>query len=151
MRRIETEIIIDAPAAVVWNVLSDFPEYPRWNPFVRRIDGPLRTGATLEVEIQPAGKQAMTFRPTVIAAEPNRELMWRGSLPIPGLFTGRHRFLLEKVDDRRTRFLHSEEFSGLLLPLLWRTLDGPTRRGFEEMNQRLKERAEAVVAAPPMP
>jgi hypothetical protein len=40
------------------------------------------------------------------------------------------------------RFVHREEFTGVLVPLLWRSLDRGTRRGFEEMNRRLKELAE---------
>jgi hypothetical protein len=40
------------------------------------------------------------------------------------------------------RFVHREEFTGILVPLLWRSLDRDTRRGFEEMNRRLKELAE---------
>ena len=40
-------------------------------------------------------------------------------------------------------FVQREEFRGLLVPLFSRSLDTDTRRGFEAMNQALKERAEA--------
>ena len=43
MLAISTAIDIDAPAARVWDVLTDFAAYPRWNPFIRRV-GPGQGG-----------------------------------------------------------------------------------------------------------
>lgn len=34
----------------------------------------------------------MKFKPIILEAEANRELRWRGNLPIPGLFIGEHIF-----------------------------------------------------------
>ena len=44
-RRIATAIDIDAPADAIWRVLVDFPAYPEWNPFIRRITGEAKVGA----------------------------------------------------------------------------------------------------------
>jgi hypothetical protein len=35
-----------------------------------------------------------------------------------------------------------EEFRGVLVPLIWRTMGEKARRGFEAMNAAIKERAE---------
>ena len=86
----------------------------------------------------------MTFRPTVLKAEPNRELRWLGHLLISGLFDGEHIFTIEPLGESRVRFTQREVFTGLLVPLFARGLDTDTRRGFEEMNQALKTRAEQV-------
>ncbi len=40
------------------------------------------------------------------------------------------------------RKVHNDEFSGLLVPLVWSGLEAATRTGFEKMNQALKKRAE---------
>lgn len=114
-RAIETSILIAAPASRVWSVLMDFGGYPAWNPFIRTIKGEQRTGARLEVGIEPPGLTAQTFRPIVVEVEPERVFSWRGSLPIPGLFVGVHRFALS-AEGSNTRFEHSEQFSGLLIP-----------------------------------
>src|SRR5262249_6943795 len=95
MRELQTEIEIAAPAERVWQVLADFGAYPEWNPFIRRVTGEARTGARLEAHFQPEGARGMTFRPTVLNAEPNRELRWLGRLWLPGLFDGEHAFVLE--------------------------------------------------------
>jgi hypothetical protein len=122
-------------------VVADFASYPEWNPFIRSIEGDARVGARLRVRIEPPGARGMTFRPTVRAAEPGRELRWLGRLFLPGLVDGEHRFALEPLAAGRTRFVQSERFSGLLVGLLGKTLTA-TKRGFEQMNSALKQRVE---------
>ncbi len=141
MKEIHTEIEINAPAEKVWKVLTDFAAYPEWNPFVRRGEGEVRVGARLHVYIQPSAGKGMSFRPTVLVADPNRELRWLGHLWVRGLFDGEHSFSIEPLSEGRDRFIQRERFGGLLLPLLSKTLDGDTRRGFEEMNRALKLRS----------
>jgi hypothetical protein len=144
MKELRTEIEIQATAERVWQLLIDFPSFPQWNPFIRKATGNIRVGERLEVKLQPSGASAMTFRPTVLKAEPNRELRWLGHLLISGLFDGEHSFTIELLGEGRVRFTQREVFAGLLVPLFARGLDTDTRRGFEEMNQALKTRAEQV-------
>jgi hypothetical protein len=97
MREIRDEVEIDAPPERVWSVLTDFDSYPEWNPFVQRLSGRAEQGAKLDVRIAPPGKKGMGFKPTVIAAEADRELAWLGRLLVPGLFDGEHHFELEDL------------------------------------------------------
>ena len=142
MKELRSEIEIQASAERVWQLLTDFASFPQWNPFIHRASGNLKMGERLEVNIQPSGASGMTFRPTVLKAEPNRELRWLGRLLIPGLFDGEHVFTIEPLGTNQVRFVQREIFTGLLVPLFARGLDTDTRRGFEEMNQALKARAE---------
>ncbi len=144
MKELCSQIEIQASAERVWQLLTDFASFPQWNPFIRRASGNVQVGERLEVNIQPSGASGMTFRPTVLKAEPNRELRWLGRLLIPGLFDGEHIFTIEPLGTNRVRFVQREIFTGLLVPLFTRGLDTNTRRGFEEMNQALKVRAEQV-------
>ncbi len=144
MKELRTEIEIGAPAERVWQILTDFASYPEWNPFVRSISGEAKEGAQLEVYLQPSGARGMTFRPTVLKAEPSRQFSWLGHLFISGLFDGEHAFEIEQLAENRVRFVQRESFRGLLVPLLLRMLANDTRRGFEEMNAALKARAEAA-------
>lgn len=140
--RIETEIEISASPERVWTTLMAFTRYPEWNPFIRSIDGTPRAGARVVVQIEPAGKRGMTFRPTLTVVDEERELRWLGRLVMPGLFDGDHAFTLEPTSDGRTLFKQVESFRGVLVPLLKKSLDSNTRRGFDAMNQALKTRAE---------
>ena len=144
---IEASILISAPPSRVWQVLTDFSAFPAWNPFIRSISGPLREGARLSVQIMPPGRSSLRFRPTVLVSRPNEELRWRGSLLIPGLFSGEHSFLLRPEEASSTRFIQSERFSGLLVgPFVRRGMLDATRQGFHAMNIALKERAENQTA-----
>jgi hypothetical protein len=138
MRTIEHTIDIPAPISEVWNVLTATDKYAQWNPFMTRLDGVLKTGSRLAVTIR-AGKRSMTFRPVVVAFEPDRLIRWQGRLGIRGIFDGEHELQLESTPDGATRFTQAEKFSGLLIPLMRGTLHD-TERGFAAMNQALKDR-----------
>ena len=141
MKELSTEIEFDATPQEVWDVLVDLPAYAEWNPFMKKIQGEPKTGAKLEVRMEPEGERAMTFRPTVLTAEPGRELKWLGHLLVPGIFDGEHRWLIEEAGPGRVRFTQSERFGGILVPLLWRKLrDGGTAKGFRAMNEALARR-----------
>jgi hypothetical protein len=144
MKSLETQIVIQAPVATVWRLLTDFPSYASWNPFVVGISGDLSVGAKLQVRVQLSGSSGMTLKPRLLAAAPERELRWRGSLVVPGLFDGEHHFRLKPAGEQQVRFLHGETFSGLLVPLVWNRIAERTRQGFEAMNAALKKRAEAA-------
>jgi hypothetical protein len=125
----------------VWAVISDFAAYPEWNPFIRRISGELCEGARLEVRIEPPQARATTFKPTVRAVEPNRELRWLGRLLVPGIFDGEHSLTIAPRGNNLSRFVQSECFSGILVGAAQGTLR-KTETGFEQMNAALKERVE---------
>src|SRR4051812_27357319 len=96
-----------------------------------------------EVSVQPDGGRAMTFKPTLLVADPGKQLRWRGHFLVPGIFDGEHYFEMTPHGDDQTRFVHGERFSGLLVSMAKSALEGGTRAGFVAMNKALKARAEA--------
>lgn len=142
LREVRTEIEINAPPERVWGLLKDFDAFPQWNPFLRSAKGDVREGARLEVRMGASGSREMTFKPRVLRVREPRELRWIGHLGVPGLFDGEHIFTIEPLEGGGVRFVQREIFRGLLVPLLWKSLDRDARRGFEEMNGALKTRAE---------
>lgn len=142
MMGLYTEIEIDAPAETVWRLLMDFENLPNWNPFIRSIEGETKPGSPLKVFIRPSGSTGMTMKPNVVEYTENVKFSWLGSLLVKGLFDGRHEFLLESKADNKVKFIQREEFSGILVPIIWALIKKNTRRGFEEMNSALKVLAE---------
>jgi hypothetical protein len=122
----------------------DFSAYPDWNPFIRRISGKAGVGEKLEAYLEPSRARGMTFKPVVLVADENRELRWIGKILFTGLFDGEHFFQIEPVADGKVKFIQGENFSGLLVGLFAESLDKDTLRGFGEMNEALKTRAERV-------
>jgi hypothetical protein len=139
MRTIEHAVDIQAPAATVWQVLTDTDRYQDWNPFMPRLSGRLAPGERLTITVRP-GTRTMTFRPTVLAVEDGTLICWRGRLGMPGLFDGEHELHLEPTADGGTRFVQRESFTGLLVPMMPRVLDD-TATGFAAMNAALRDRA----------
>ena len=138
---LRTEIEISASPSSVWETLVDFPRYAEWNPFIPEISGDLRVGAELRVVVAPPGGNEVKIQPTLLVVEPARELRWRGKLLFEGLFAGEHFMQLVELAPGRTRFVHGENFTGVLVKLLGRALT-QTARGFVFMNQALKRRVE---------
>lgn len=141
MREIKTEIIIDAPLKKVWNVLTDNEKYGEWNPFILKMEGRLKEGEKLKNVLLIDGKKE-TFKPVILAFEPEKKLEWVGTLPL-GMLRGQHYFILEKINNNQTKLRHGEQFSGWLSGLIMNKICEPTRNGFQQMNAALKLRAEA--------
>ena len=87
------------------------------------------------------------MRPLIVNWSPPRELRWRSTFVSRRLFSGEHGFRLEEVSPARVRFVQDETFKGLLVPLYSRLRLAGTRRGFDQVNEALRERAEAETAA----
>ncbi|HEU4318530.1 MAG TPA: SRPBCC domain-containing protein [Acidimicrobiia bacterium] len=141
--QITTEVAIAATPETVWSQLTDFEAFASWNPFMIEVSGDPTLGSKLQVRMQPPGGSTMTFRPTVTEATAPNRFEWLGNLLFRGLFDGRHRFELESAGSG-TRLVHSEQFTGILVPLMRKALETRTRAGFEAMNHALKERVESL-------
>jgi hypothetical protein len=140
MREISASIHIDATPDQVWNTLTDLAGYPRWNPFLREASGQIAVGAKLTLRMFPAHGRPMTFKPKVLAADTARELRWIGRLIVPGVFDGEHRFTLTPTNGG-TDLVQSEKFSGLMVPLVGKTIDN-TADNFRLLNEALKKQVE---------
>jgi hypothetical protein len=136
---IQSQIEINAPAKSVRAVLYGFDEYPSWNPFIVKVDGSVAAGKEVTVTVKPVGKDVISGKTTIISLTDSR-LEWKGSLAIPGLFTGDHEFIIEELDSGRTLFRQNERMSGIIIPFF--NIE-PEKAGFAAMNEALKRKAEA--------
>lgn len=142
-KEITTSIIIHAGIEHVWSALTDFANYPNWNSFITSISGHVKEGSRINVRIQPPQSKPMTFKPVILSRTECKELRWKGKLLINGLFDGEHIFELSENTDGNTLFVQREQFSGILVGII--NLEN-TRKGFERMNQQLKELVEKSVS-----
>jgi hypothetical protein len=125
-KSIKTEIIINASKEKVWQVLTDFKSYPRWNPF-----------------IMVNRSKKFRFKPKVVSVVPFRYFDWLGNLFIKGLFDGHHYFEIEELMPHQVKLSHGEYFSGLLSASILKKIAEDTRNNFIRMNNALKQQAEA--------
>lgn len=135
--QLNTEITIDADVKTVWSIFSDFENYPNWNPFITSITGEVKVGDRFKARIGN-----FTFKPTTKVFNHEQELTWLGRLFMPGIFDGRHSFVLKENADGSTNFVQSEEFNGVLVRFMRKKINTDVKAGFESMNEKLKELSE---------
>ncbi len=142
MKQIFTGIEINAPVEKVWTVLTNFKEYSKWNPFITSVIGDIKEGSKFIVTLEQEDSRPMVFKPKCIKFEKNKEFKWLGHLFFSGIFDGEHAFELIKMSEEKTNFIQKESFKGLLVPFLWKQLNTKTRKGFNAMNEKIKELSE---------
>ena len=141
-KTIKTEIIIHASPQKVWAILTDFSQYPEWNPFIKSISGSLRMGDTLSIRIETPDSSTMNFSSVVKNLTPEHLLIWQGKFLIKGLFDGKHKFILENCETH-TKLIHEEKFTGILVPFFPKSFFEKIQLSFQRMNLALKQRSEA--------
>ncbi|MGA7434974.1 MAG: SRPBCC domain-containing protein [Solirubrobacterales bacterium] len=141
MREIKTRTTIDASPDEVWKVLTDLELYKDWNPFITEATGDAVEGERLKLKMSPPDGRSMSFRPTVLKADPGREFRWLGHLGVRGIFDGEHYFQLRELDNGGTELLQGEKFTGIAVGLLGGALKN-TERGFELLNEALRKQCE---------
>ena len=105
---------INAKPERIWGLLTDAPGFPGWNSTVTRIDGTIAAGQTLKIQVPSA--PGRVFKPKVSGVEAARTMTWSdGMAP---MFRGVRVFKLTPNADGTTEFSMSEEFSGLMLPMI---------------------------------
>jgi hypothetical protein len=138
MRSFETNTTIDASPERVWDVLADSSSWPDWDSGVVRVEGELRVGNRVKVVSELNPKRAYPVK--VVELEPARGMTWKGGMPL-GLFRGVRTYRLSPDGAGRTRFEMREEFSGPLLPLIWRSMPD-MNPSFRQFAEGLKRRVE---------
>ena len=137
MKHYESTALIAARPEAVWAVLTDAPAYAEWDSGVVRVEGRIAPQEKIKVVSEANPKRA--FPVTVTEFAPGERMVWSGGMPL-GLFKGVRTFTLAG-DGAGTRFTMREEYSGPMLPLIWRSMPdlGPS---FEQFARGLKARAE---------
>lgn len=141
LKSLEKSIIINASAEKVWRVLTDFENWENWNSFIIKSEGVAKEGTKLQNTFDNDGKE-MVFKPKILKAETNKELVWIGRLFMPGIFDGTHGFKIEEIGPNQVRFTNYERFSGLFSGMIMKKIYDKTAAGFEQMNRELKAQAE---------
>ena len=141
MKEIKTEIIINTSKKEVWRILTNFSEYPEWNPFIRSLEGQAVKDTRLVATLQLKDRKPMVFKPVVTVSDENKKFEWLGTTSL-NVVNGRHYFIVEEINEKQVKFVHGEQFTGILARPFHKRLAEPTIAGFVEMNKALKNRVE---------
>jgi len=133
-----TSIIIRSTPQVLWAILTDAARWPDWNPTVTRVDGQVAPGAKITVYSKASPGRA--FPLTVTEFVPEARMVWSGGMPL-GLFKGERVYTLTGRADGTVAFAMREGFSGLMAPLITRSIPD-LQPSFDEFAAALRRRAE---------
>ncbi|MDX1496337.1 MAG: SRPBCC domain-containing protein [Salinisphaeraceae bacterium] len=136
-RDILTEAEINAPISRVWNVLADIDTWDTWTSIFNFKKAKLEPGGRglLLARVGP-GAAPLPIRFDVVDNE--REIRWHGG--VPGVLHGSHFLKLEKIDDKTTRLIHGEEFTGLVINASWKLIGDQLPAAYDKFNRDLISR-----------
>ena len=138
MKNFATSITMRARPETVWALLTDAAGYPQWNSTVTKIEGRIAAGEKVTVHAKAAPGRAFPLKVTEFV--PPRRMVWSGGMPL-GLFTGTRSYTLTPTSSGEVEFAMREEFSGLLAPLISRSIPD-LQPAFDTFAADLKRRAE---------
>jgi hypothetical protein len=142
LKEINTEIEIMAPPERVWQVLTDFPNFGKWNPVIIEIKGEAKVKTKLEIYVKTKRGKCRIYKPTITKLEPNHELRWFGKSFFPGIFNGERIFTIDSIGVSNVLFFHREIFTGVGTYLAGDRLENDIRYTLNQMNVALKNQVE---------
>jgi hypothetical protein len=109
--RIEHRIGIQAPAEVIWRLISDLDRWSEWNPLYTQASGRIALGQTLNLTLALPGEEPRTITPKVTDWEPDAQIVWR--LDLMPMFAHTVRYLeIEALSETGCVFNNGEFFTG---------------------------------------
>lgn len=127
---------IQADAAIVWALLTNAADFPRWNSTVVSIEGNILSGEKIKLKSTLDPKR--TFKLKVKKFSPEKELAWGDAM-------GKRRYLLENLGKNRVKFTMTEKIGGPIFPLFAGKIPS-FDASFDQFAADLKKEAEAIQA-----
>lgn len=134
-------IRINAPAAVVWSLLTDAGQYPRWNRSVLSIEGEIAPDNKIRLVSSAAPKRS--FKLKVKVFEPEQHMLWASG---GKAFGGERSFRLYPRGAGQTDFVMTESLGGGMMKMIEKKLPD-LRESFDTFAVDLKAAAERGAGA----
>ena len=133
-RETAVRIPIHADPAIIWSLLTNAADYPRWNSTIISLEGEIRLGGGLKLKSTLDEKRIFTLK--VKEMEPEQRLVWGDS-------QGSRIYTLSQGQGKAIIFTMREKIGGLFFPLFARFIP-PFDQSFEQFAVDLKREAEAI-------
>ena len=139
---------IDAPASVVWEVLTDFPRYGEWNTFCVGLETTGRIGDFVYMQVRiPGTDTVIPVNEILVACESGRLLSWEQRPTDDNKDAARRDQYVEADGAERCRYFTTDQFLGINAETIMREHGGWVKQGFDQCARDVKQRAEALHAA----
>ncbi|AOK34844.1 MULTISPECIES: SRPBCC domain-containing protein [Burkholderia] len=139
---------IDAPAAVVWEVLTDFPRYGEWNTFCIGFETTGKLGDFVHMQIRiPGTETVIPVDEILVAYEPERLLSWEQRPTDDNKDAARRDQYIDATGAERCRYFTTDQFLGVNADTIMQHHGAWVKQGFDQCARDVKRRAEALHAA----
>ncbi|MGN7930676.1 MULTISPECIES: SRPBCC domain-containing protein [unclassified Sphingopyxis] len=137
---------IDAPAAVVWEILVDLPRYGEWNPFCIAAESTLAMGAPVNMTLKSYTEPDTVFPNCeyVCAFEPGKLLSWELPHAEAWPYPARRDQVIEALGENACAYHSTDAFLGPNGIHVMRFAGPWVKRAFDDTAYALKARAEAM-------
>ncbi|WP_194891166.1 SRPBCC domain-containing protein [Catenulispora pinisilvae] len=141
---IDDSVDIDAPAEVVWQVLTDFERYGEWNSFCLECSTTLEPGSPIAMRERLMGRRETRQREVIRSHTPGVEFSHTMNPAPLGALRSVRSHTVTPLDAGRCRYGSYFELDGWLHPVVGGMLGSAFRRGFGSMTAGLARRAEQL-------
>jgi len=141
MKKFTTEILIEAPADQVWNMLMDFKNYWHWNTHLPYWEGKAKPGHHIYIT-SFLHEKPVRFSAQVTNVVENTLFTYTEVIATPVIFKADHIIELYPVSPASCRLVQHECLGGLLVGLIWKKWLYKAMQCYRRMNQDLKRAAE---------
>lgn len=136
-RQTAVAIDIEADPSIIWTLLTQASDVPRWNSTIVSMEGDIALGE--KVRLVSTLDPKRTFNLKIKELEPESRMVWGDGM-------GKRVFTLEPLGEGKTRFSMSEKIGGPLFPLFSGMIPS-FDEAFEAYAADLKKEAEAIQRA----
>lgn len=132
-RQTSVQTAIQADRATIWSLLTDAPNYPKWNSTIVSIEGNIALGETIKLVSKLAPTR--TFKLKIKQFEPNVRMTWGDPM-------GSRNYELVDHENDEVLFSMTEKIGGPIFPLFAKLIPS-FDDSFETFAADLKKEAES--------
>ena len=133
-RETSVTINIQADPAIVWKLLTNAADFPRWNSTVTSIEGKIAPGEKIRLKSTLDPKS--TFKLKIKEMDAEKRLVW-------GDGQGNRIYIISGDGKGLTTFTMDEKIGGFMFPLYAKHIP-PFDKSFEQFAADLKKEAETI-------
>ncbi len=141
MLKYTEEVVIDAPAGTIFDVITDLDAYAQWNPWIVWAEGTPTQDATIRVKSKVGGR-VLRVNHRILSNLPGREFRWCDLGWFTHLAYGQRGRWLEPRADGRVVYRVELRITGVLSGLVEALLGRSLAWGVKAETDALKQRAE---------
>jgi hypothetical protein len=132
-RQTAVSINIHADKDIIWALLINGQDYPKWNSTINSISGNISKGEKIKLKSTFDAKRV--FKISIKEVEPENYMVWGNAM-------GKRTFSLKAITSGLTNFSMKEKIGGPMFPLFAKMIP-PFDKTFERFARDLKHEAEA--------